>query len=87
MTCFARRVANGVKLWFCTGMAGVPAKVIRALKDEEVAWKRTGTETYQDLTRRCLATLQEVEPLAQAEAGRPSVQAPHVKSLIASKRD
>jgi phenylacetic acid degradation protein len=69
-----------------TLVAGVPAKVIRMLKDEEVAWKRTGTETYQDLTRRCLATLREVQPLAEAEANRPAVQAPQVKPLIATKR-
>jgi len=65
----------------------VPAKVMRPLKDEEVGWKRTGTEIYQDLTRRCLSSLQEAQPLAQAEANRPSVQAPRVKSLIATKRD
>jgi len=80
-------VPAGMKVAEQTLVAGVPAKVIRLLKDEEVAWKRTGTETYQDLTRRCLATMQEVQPLAQAEADRPSVQAPRVKSLIASKRD
>lgn len=80
-------VPAGMKVAEQTLVAGMPAKVIRPLKDEEVAWKRTGTETYQDLTLRCLATMQEVQPLAQAEANRPSVQAPLVKSLIASKRD
>ena len=80
-------VPAGTKVAEQTLVAGVPAKVIRLLNDEELAWKRTGTETYQDLTRRCLATLQEVQPLAQAEANRPSVQAPQVKSMIASKRD
>jgi phenylacetic acid degradation protein len=70
-----------------TLVAGVPAKLIRSLTDEEVAWKRTGTQTYQDLSRRCLATMQEVHPLAQSEPNRPSVQAPLVKSLIASRRD
>lgn len=80
-------VPAGMKVADQTLVAGLPAKLIRTLKDEEVAWKRTGTETYQDLTRRCLATIQEVQPLAQAEADRPAVQAPQVKSLIASKRD
>jgi phenylacetic acid degradation protein len=80
-------VPAGMRVAEQTLVAGVPAKLIRPLKDEEVAWKRTGTETYQDLTRRCLATMQEVQPLAQAETNRPSVQAPQVKSLIASKRD
>ena len=79
-------VPAGMRIAEQTLVAGVPAKVIRLLKDEEVAWKRTGTETYQDLTRRCLASMQEVQPLAQAEADRPSVQAPQVKPLIATKR-
>jgi phenylacetic acid degradation protein len=79
-------VPAGMKVAEQTLVAGVPAKVIRLLTDEEVAWKRTGTETYQDLTRRCLATLQEVQPLAQPEANRPGVQAPQVKPLIAAKR-
>jgi phenylacetic acid degradation protein len=80
-------VPAGMKVAKQTLVAGMPAKLIRPLKDEEVAWKRTGTETYQDLTRRCLSTMQEVQPLAQAEDNRPSVQAPQVKSLIASKRE
>jgi phenylacetic acid degradation protein len=79
-------VPAGMKVAEQTLVAGVPAKVIRPLKDEEVAWKLTGTETYQDLTRRCLATLKEVQPLEQAEANRPAVQAPQVKPLIATKR-
>lgn len=79
-------VPAGMKVAEQTLVAGVPAKLIRALKDEEIAWKRTGTETYQDLTLRCIATLKEVPPLAQAEDHRPTVQAPQVKPLIAVKR-
>ena len=80
-------VPAGMRVAEQTLVAGVPAKLIRVLKDEEVAWKRSGTEIYQDLTRRCLATLIEVQPLTQAETNRPSVQAPQVKPLIALKRD
>jgi phenylacetic acid degradation protein len=79
-------VPAGMKVAEQTLVAGMPAKLIRPLKDEEVAWKRTGTETYQDLTRRCLATLKEVQPLEQVEPNRPRVQAPQVKALIATKR-
>jgi phenylacetic acid degradation protein len=43
--------------------AGMPAKVIRPLSDEEIAWKSEGTQTYQDLTRRCLASMVETSPL------------------------
>lgn len=50
---------------------GAPAGVKRALSDEEVAWKQRGTREYQDLTRRCLASLVECAPLAEVEADRP----------------
>ena len=79
-------VPAGMRVAAQTLVAGVPAKLIRDLRAEEVAWKLTGTETYQDLTRRCLATMREVQPLAQTEANRPTVQAPPVKPLIATKR-
>jgi phenylacetic acid degradation protein len=79
-------VPAGMRVAEQTLVAGVPAKVIRLVKDDEVAWKRNGTETYQDLTKRCLATMQEVQPLAHAEANRPTVKAPSVKPLIATKR-
>jgi phenylacetic acid degradation protein len=52
-------------------VAGAPARIIRELKDEEIAWKRAGTQEYQELARRCRATLRECAPLAEAEAGRP----------------
>jgi phenylacetic acid degradation protein len=79
-------VPAGMRIAAQTLVAGIPAKTIRQLSAQEIEWKRTGTETYQDLTRRCLATLQEVQPLAQAEHNRPSVQAPQVQPLIAAKR-
>lgn len=66
--------------------AGVPAKIVRALRDEEVSWKATGTRTYHDLTRRCLESMREVTPLSSAEAHRSRVKTPDVHSLIATKR-
>lgn len=66
--------------------AGMPAKVIRELTDQEVAWKLEGTKTYQDLTRRSLASMQLVEALTAVEESRPRVHAPDVKPLIATKR-
>lgn len=79
-------VPAGMRVAPRTLVAGVPAKLLRPLRDDEVAWKLTGTQTYQDLTRRSLASLIEVQALPQAEPNRPRVQAPEVKSLIASKR-
>ena len=67
-------------------MAGVPAKVVRELRDEELEWKIEGTRTYQDLTLRSLTTMHEVVPLDAMEADRKRIQFPDkVKSLIELK--
>lgn len=66
--------------------AGVPAKILRQLTDQEVAWKQEGTQTYHDLTKRCLASMQEVQPLAAVEANRPQLQTPAVAPLVALRR-
>jgi phenylacetic acid degradation protein len=50
---------------------GSPATVSRALTDQELAWKANGTRVYQDLTRRCLATLRPAIPLPAPEPNRP----------------
>ncbi|PWU30605.1 phenylacetic acid degradation protein PaaY [Pseudomonas sp. RW407] len=50
---------------------GSPATVRRELSEQEVAWKQRGTAEYQQLSRRCLASLVECQPLAAVEAGRP----------------
>jgi phenylacetic acid degradation protein len=53
-----------------TLVAGTPAKVVRHLTDEDVEWKRTGTQSYQELTRRCLATMRATTPLTEPEPDR-----------------
>jgi phenylacetic acid degradation protein len=80
-------VRAGMKVPPRSLVGGMPAKVMRELKDEEIAWKLEGTLVYQDLTRRCHASLVEVTPLTEVEPDRPRTQAPDVKSLIATKRD
>ena len=80
-------VAAGVKVPPRSLVAGVPAKVVRALGEGEIAWKQAGTRVYQDLTRRSLASMREVQPLAALDAERPRLKAPHVKPLVAAKRD
>ncbi len=54
-------------------IAGLPAKVLRALSEDEIRWKLEGTHTYQQLTVRCLDSLVEVQPLAAPEAQRPTL--------------
>ena len=66
--------------------AGMPARVVRELTDEEIAWKGEGTRTYQELTRRCLASLVECEPLAAVETDRPRIEMPEVVPLVALKQ-
>ncbi|MBD8576785.1 phenylacetic acid degradation protein PaaY [Pseudomonas syringae] len=52
---------------------GSPAAVKRALSDDEVAWKQAGTREYQQLARRCLASLVACEPLSEIEPQRPRI--------------
>lgn len=67
-------------------VAGMPAKVIRELSDEEIRWKGEGTATYQDLTRRCLATLVETNPLSEVEPDRKRIHMPDVVPLVALRK-
>ncbi len=55
-------------------VAGAPAKVRRELSDEDVARKLAGTRIYQELARRCRASMTETQPLAAPEANRQRVQ-------------
>ncbi|NMG45023.1 phenylacetic acid degradation protein PaaY [Aromatoleum toluvorans] len=67
-------------------VAGVPAKVVRALTAQEMEWKVDGTRCYHDLTVRSLATLKPCEPLTEAEPDRPTVDLPDVVPLFELKR-
>lgn len=69
-----------------TLVAGMPAKVVRPLSDEEIDWKSDGTRTYQDLTRRCLASMVETTPLTEVEAGRKRIEMPEVVPLVELKK-
>ena len=66
--------------------AGAPARVIRELSEEEIAWKGQGTQTYQELARRSLSTMVECAPLAAVEADRPRIEIPDVVPLVALKK-
>jgi phenylacetic acid degradation protein len=68
---------------------GAPARVIRTLTDSDVAWKMSGTRSYQDLTLRSLATLKEAKPLTAVEPGRKriTIDVEGVVPLVAAKRD
>lgn len=51
-------------------VAGLPAKVLREVTEQELAWKTKGTRIYQQLAWQSLATLTAVEPLTVPEANR-----------------
>lgn len=54
-------------------VVGSPARITRALADEEIAWKRAGTAQYQELALRSLATLRQVDALSEIDAGRKRI--------------
>lgn len=55
-----------------TLVTGIPARVVRALKAEELRWKEAGTREYQELAVRCRASLRKCAPLTEVEPDRPT---------------
>jgi carbonic anhydrase/acetyltransferase-like protein (isoleucine patch superfamily) len=55
-------------------VVGNPAKIIKELSDEMIAWKTEGTKLYQQLPGDCYQTLKECEPLREIDANRPKTQ-------------
>jgi phenylacetic acid degradation protein len=55
-------------------VVGTPAKVIRELTEEEIAWKARGTLQYHNLTVRSLRSMQETAPLTEVEADRKRIR-------------
>ncbi|QHI36796.1 Putative acetyltransferase [Kordia antarctica] len=56
-------------------VVGNPAKVIKQVSDEMIAWKTKGTQLYQQLPKDCHETLHEVEPLREVPKNRPTQEA------------
>ena len=54
---------------------GAPARVVRELREEEMAWKAFGTRQYHDLCERSLRSMREVEALTEVEPDRVRVDA------------
>ena len=66
-------------------VAGLPARIVRELSELEMDWKQEGTKSYQDLTRRSLATMRETEALAAVEPDRKRLDLPELLSLSEMK--
>lgn len=56
-------------------LVGNPAKIIKQVSDEMIAWKTKGTQLYQELASECNETLKECEPLREEESNRPKQEA------------
>lgn len=53
-------------------VAGNPARIIREVSDDMMAWKTAGTALYQRLPAECFAGLRACEPLREIPADLPS---------------
>lgn len=53
-------------------LVGNPAKIVKEVSDDMIAWKTKGTKLYQTLPSDMQQHLQVVEPLTELPAHRPS---------------
>jgi phenylacetic acid degradation protein len=80
-------VPGGFEIPARTLAAGIPVKLRREVTEDEIAWKRRGTEEYQRIAVRSLATMQETEALSEVEPNRPRLPvAPHHPLHIVRRR-
>ena len=63
-------------------VAGIPAKIVSEVSDEELRWKQLGDEDYQDIIRRSHASLKRVKPLTSIDnADEPRVRMEGISPL------
>jgi carbonic anhydrase/acetyltransferase-like protein (isoleucine patch superfamily) len=56
-------------------VVGNPAKIVKDVSDEMIAWKTEGTRLYQSLPQTLRDTLKPCEPLREPEPNRPTQSA------------
>ncbi len=66
-------------------VAGVPARVLRELSDQEIAWKHEGTLSYQELAVRSLKTMRPATALTEVEPDRKRIQVGDIDPLYKAK--
>ena len=59
-----------------TLVAGIPARVLRELSDQEIKWKKDNMHLYQELAVRSLTSMKEVEALTEVEKNRKRIDIP-----------
>jgi phenylacetic acid degradation protein len=57
-------------------VAGIPARVLRELSEQELTWKKDNMVLYQALAQRSKKTMQEVEALTEVEKDRKRIDVP-----------
>ncbi|MBT8256733.1 MAG: transferase hexapeptide repeat family protein [Bacteroidia bacterium] len=67
-------------------IVGNPAKVVKEVSNEMIAWKTAGTKLYQQLPKDCHESLHEVEALREIPTHRP-VQEDFYQTLEELKRN
>lgn len=65
-------VKAGMKIPRRSLVVGNPAKIIKTVSDEMIAWKTKGTQLYQSLPADCYKHLKPCEPLREMPKDRPS---------------
>jgi carbonic anhydrase/acetyltransferase-like protein (isoleucine patch superfamily) len=55
-------------------MAGNPARLIKAVSEDMLAWKTEGTKIYQMLPRQCHESLKPCEPLREEISGQTDLK-------------
>ncbi len=55
-------------------VVGNPAKIVKDVSDDMIAWKTDGTKLYQALPKQLHQTLQACEPLREMPNDRPKMQ-------------
>ena len=69
-----------------TLVAGIPARVVRELKDDELAWKSDATRQYQELAVRSLGSLRAAVALTEIEPDRRRFACGDVMPLAEMRR-
>src|SRR3954469_20742550 len=67
-------------------VAGIPARVLRELSDQELKWKKDNMHLYQQLATRSLNTMREVEALTHPEPNRKRIDIPGAIPLSELKK-
>src|SRR3954466_15119947 len=66
--------------------AGIPARVLRELSEQELRWKSDNVALYQQLAERGKHTMKQVEALTRPEANRKRIDIPGAIPLSELKK-